>query len=149
MRLRTFNIVCLSLIVVLLGVLVVQHDTTVTTKVEVASSALDNEPSMVGVPTSSPVDEPEVQVMAIEQVKPSYPGIARQASLEGTVLVQVLIGEDGRVHDVQVVSSDSPIFEEAATKAAAQWVFTPAMQNGKPCATRVRIPFKFSLKDAA
>lgn len=97
-------------------------------------------------------DEPhfvayEQDPVPVKQVKPEYPSIAKQASLEGTVLVQVLVGEDGKVKKAKVAQSDSPIFEQAAIDAAMQWLFTPALQQKKPVAVWIAIPFRFSLKE--
>jgi len=97
-------------------------------------------------------DEPkfvayEQEPVPVKQVKPEYPSIAKQASLEGTVVVQVLVGEDGKVKKAKVAQSDSPIFEQAAIDAAMQWVFTPALQQKKPVAVWIAIPFRFSLKE--
>ena len=81
---------------------------------------------------------------AITQVKPQYPDIAREAGVDGTVLVQALVGKDGRVKDVRVVKT-IPMLEAAAVAAVKQWVFKPALSNNKPVAVWVAVPVKFSL----
>lgn len=82
---------------------------------------------------------------AITKVPPSYPQAAREANVEGTVLVQVLVGRDGRIADTKVVKS-IPELDDAAVASARQWVFKPAMTAGKPVAVWVAVPIKFSLR---
>jgi len=81
---------------------------------------------------------------AISKVTPEYPDIARQSNMEGTVLVQALVGKDGRVKDTKVVKP-VPVFDDAAVAAVRQWVFKPALSNNKPVAVWVAVPVKFSL----
>ena len=81
---------------------------------------------------------------AIKKVSPEYPDIARQSSMEGTVVVKALVGKDGRVLNTQVVKS-VPVLDDAAVAAVKQWVFKPALSNNKPVAVWVAVPVKFSL----
>jgi len=81
---------------------------------------------------------------AITKVPPTYPDIAREASVDGTVLVQALVGKDGKVHDVRVQKS-IPMLDAAAIAAVKQWVFKPALSNNKPVAVWVAVPVKFTL----
>ena len=81
---------------------------------------------------------------AITKTAPIYPDIAREAGVDGTVMVQALVGKDGKVHDVRVVKS-YPMLDAAAITAVKQWVFKPALSNNKPVAVWVAIPVKFSL----
>lgn len=81
----------------------------------------------------------------ITHVQPVYPDIAREAGVDGTVMVQALVGKDGRVKDVRVVKS-IPMLDAAAIAAVKQWVFKPALSNNKPVAVWVGCPVKFSLR---
>ncbi|MEP7028563.1 MAG: energy transducer TonB [Candidatus Eisenbacteria bacterium] len=81
---------------------------------------------------------------AITKVQPEYPDIARQSNMEGTVVVQALVGKDGRVKDTKVVKP-VPVFDDAAVAAVKRWVFKPALSNNKPVAVWVAVPVKFSL----
>jgi protein TonB len=81
---------------------------------------------------------------AITRVPPEYPDIARQSNMEGTVVVQALVGKDGRVKDTKIVKS-VPVLDDAAEKAVKQWVFKPALSNNKPVAVWVAVPVKFTL----
>jgi periplasmic protein TonB len=81
---------------------------------------------------------------AVTKVAPIYPDIARDAGVDGQVMVQALVGKDGRVKDVRVVKS-IPMLDQSAINAVKQWVFKPALSNNKPVAVWVAVPVKFSL----
>jgi len=107
-----------------------------------ATKAQEKHPPADYVPYEKP---PE----AIKQVMPVYPEGAKKDKLEGTVWVQLLIGEEGKVTDVKVQKSDAEVFNQAAMKAATQWLFKPAMLNGKPTQVWVSVPFRFKLQEKA
>jgi protein TonB len=81
---------------------------------------------------------------AVTKVQPVYPDLAREAGVDGLVMVQALVAKDGKVKDVRVVKS-IPMLDEAAKAAVRQWVFKPALSNNKPVAVWVGVPVKFSL----
>jgi len=81
---------------------------------------------------------------AVTKVPPVYPDMAREASVDGTVLVQALVGKDGKVKDTKVVKS-IPMLDAAAVAAVKQWVFKPALSNNKPVAVWVAVPVRFTL----
>lgn len=82
----------------------------------------------------------------VKAVKPIYPGIAKDAGVEGLVMVKVLVGKDGRVLDVLLVDKfQVPMLNESALAAARQWVFTPGLDNGRPVSCWTVIPFRFRL----
>jgi len=81
---------------------------------------------------------------AITKVPPNYPEIARDAGVDGVVLVQALVGKDGRVKDTKVVKS-IPMLDKSAIDAVTQWVFKPALSNNRPVAVWVAVPIRFTL----
>lgn len=81
---------------------------------------------------------------AITKVQPVYPDIAREAGVDGQVVVQALVGKDGRVKDTRVVKSVE-MLDAAAVAAVKQYVFKPALSNNKPVAVWVAIPIRFTL----
>ena len=81
---------------------------------------------------------------AVTKVQPEYPEIARSANVDGTVLVQALVGKDGKVKDTKVVKSIA-MLDASAVAAVKQWVFKPALSNNKPVAVWVAVPVRFSL----
>ncbi len=73
-----------------------------------------------------------------------YPDFARDAGVEGTVTLRVLVGKDGKVQDVIYV--DGPeMLKDAAIEAARATPFKPALQQHRPVAVWVLYPIKFSL----
>ena len=88
-------------------------------------------------------DEPPV---LIKYVSPKYPDLARQAGIEGVVLLNVLVGDDGKVLAVNVLQSDvTPAMDKAAIEAAKQYLFKPAKQRTVPVKARMAIPIRFKL----
>ena len=81
---------------------------------------------------------------AITKAKPVYPDLAREAGVDGTVMVQALVGKDGKVKDTRVVKSIA-MLDGAAEAAVKQWVFKPALSNNKPVAVWVAVPVRFTL----
>jgi TonB family protein len=103
------------------------------------------------VPESAPRTETPTSLEVVEVMPrllslpaPGYPEIARLAEVEGMVLLQVLVGKDGRVAQVRVVQS-VPMLDDAAIAAARQAVFAPALQQGRPVAVWVEVPIQFRL----
>jgi len=78
----------------------------------------------------------DVMPTLVTRVTPIYPPIAQQAGMSGEVDLWLRVGPDGHVIKVAVMHSN-PLFDEAATKAALQWVFTPATTDGRPVAVWV------------
>ena len=80
----------------------------------------------------------------VTDTEPSYPLMAREAEVEGEVLLRVLVGKDGRVADVHVDRS-IPMLDLAAIEAARTWVFKPALSNNRPVAVWIARRVRFSL----
>ncbi len=76
---------------------------------------------------------------------PAYPKQARVAQHEGTVVLWVVIGSDGTVHDVKVARSLILDLDKAATNAVRKWTFQPAMLNGKPVSVQINVEVNFRL----
>ena len=76
---------------------------------------------------------------------PDYPDLARNAGIEGTVVLEVYIDEEGRVRKVTVLKSLGFGCDEAAAARVKTVSFAPAMMEGKPVAVRQRITFEFRL----
>jgi protein TonB len=83
----------------------------------------------------------------IHDVKPQYPPQARQARIEGTVVLLAVIGKDGSVRDVQV-KSGSPLLAQAAIEAVKQWRYKPYLLNGQPVEVDTQITINFTLAEA-
>jgi protein TonB len=87
----------------------------------------------------------EKQPIPVKQVTPDYPEFAKRISAEGTVWVKIWVDKEGKPKKAVVMKSDNELFNDSATKAAMQFVFTPAVMNNGPVAVWVAVPFRFKL----
>jgi protein TonB len=78
-------------------------------------------------------------------VAPVYPAIARAAGVQGIVILEATIGEDGGVRDVRVLRS-LPLLDLAAIDAVRQWRFTPTLLNGQPVPVVMTVTVAFKLR---
>ncbi len=88
------------------------------------------------------VDQEPVKV---SQDMPEYPSVARAAGIEGTVLVRVLVGKNGRVKDAIYIDGPEAL-KEAALKSARSSVWRPALVDHKPIEVWVNMPVTFRLR---
>lgn len=78
--------------------------------------------------------------------KPPYPKSARRRGYEGTVLLRVLVLEDGKVGEIELAGpSGYSVLDESALKAVKEWVFIPGKKGGKEISSWVEVPIKFQL----
>ena len=75
---------------------------------------------------------------------PQYPEAAKQQHIQGPVILGVLVGADGSVKDLSVISGD-PLLASAATDAVRQWRFKPHQLKGKAVEFETRITVNFAL----
>lgn len=76
---------------------------------------------------------------------PEYSEEARQAKYQGTVVLWVVIGADGRAHQVRVQRSLGMGLDEKAIEAVRQWRFQPSMKDGQAVAVQVNVEVNFRL----
>lgn len=65
----------------------------------------------------------------LSQTRPVYPPLARQARIQGNVVLHAIIGRDGRVAQLEVISGH-PLLVQAALDAVKQWLYKPTLLNG-------------------
>ena len=82
----------------------------------------------------------------IKQVDPVYPEIARQARIEGVVILEIRTDIYGRVQDAKLLRS-IPLLDQAAIDAVKQWVYEPMIINGRPRGGIFTVTVRFDLKD--
>lgn len=100
----------------------------------------------VAPPVSRETAYSEELPVCVGQVTPEYPTLAREAEISGRVVTHLLVGADGRVHDVRVDPQHSVrMLEDAATAAAREFTFIPALVNDRPVPVWVAVPFSFRL----
>lgn len=80
------------------------------------------------------------------KVNPVYPVDAKKAKHEGIVQLAVIVGPDGKVENIRVAKAVDPSLDESAVDAVRQWIFEPAVKDGKPVKVEVKIDINFSLK---
>lgn len=84
------------------------------------------------------------QARLIRQPKPVYPPLARQARIQGTVRFNAIIGKDGTIQNLQLVSGH-PLLVPSAQEAVKQWVYQPTLLNGEPVEVITQIDVNFTL----
>jgi protein TonB len=104
-----------------------------------------------GLPDAPPPPQQAVRVggqikepKKLKDVKPVYPDIARQARVQGIVILECTISPQGKVTDVKVLRS-IPLLDEAAKEAVRQWVYTPTLLNGVPVPVIMTVTVNFRL----
>lgn len=85
----------------------------------------------------------------VHVVQPDYPERARSEGVEGTVVLRVEIGTDGKPRRVAIVSGveGHPELADSAVKALRQWRFDPATKEGEAVVAEVSVPFRFALDE--
>jgi len=81
----------------------------------------------------------------IKDVRPQYPPIAMRSKVQGVVIVETLIDQDGNVADARILRS-IPLLDEAALDAVQQWKFAPTQLNGVPQAVIMTVTVNFNLQ---
>ena len=110
-----------------------------------------------GIISSTPVAVPKVatpqrvrvslgvsQGLLIKKIQPAYPPLARQARIQGKVLLQAEISKDGTIENVRLISGH-PMLAPSAIEAVKQWRYKPYMLNGEPVAVETQVEVYFTL----
>jgi TonB family protein len=86
----------------------------------------------------------DTTAMVSRSVTPGYPMLARQMKVQGSVILQALIGRDGFIQDLRVLSGP-PILASAAQEAVKQWHFKPHYQGPDTVETQAKITVNFTI----
>ncbi|MBS1851284.1 MAG: energy transducer TonB [Acidobacteria bacterium] len=110
-----------------------------------------------GIISSTPVAVPKVatpqrvrvsqgvtQGLLVRRVQPNYPPLARQARIQGQVMLQAEISKDGSIENLRLISGH-PMLAPAAIEAVKQWKYRPYFLNGEPVEVETQITVNFSL----
>lgn len=84
----------------------------------------------------------------IKEVAPVYPPAATQAGVEGVVILEAQTDIYGRVMNIKVLRS-IPLLDQAAVEAVRQWIYEPAVIDGKPRSIIFTVTVRFSLKNSS
>ena len=101
-----------------------------------AASAAAQAPVRVGGDIKEPIK--------IKHVSPAYPDMALQARVQGSVIIEAVIGKDGRVTDARVLRPVA-LLDTAAVEAVRQWEYTPTLLNGAPVDVIMTVVVNFKL----
>ncbi len=82
---------------------------------------------------------------AIYSPDPEYSETARQAKLQGTCVLWLVVGPDGKPRDIRVLRTLGLGLDEKAIEAVKNWRFAPAMKDGKPVAVQINVGVNFHL----
>jgi protein TonB len=82
--------------------------------------------------------------LLLKQIPPIYPAAAREAKIEGSVVLNAVINKDGNVGELSVVSGN-PMLVQAAIDAVKQWVYRPYYRGGVPMDVETLVVVEFSL----
>ena len=110
-----------------------------------------------GIISSTPVAVPKVATpqrvrvsqgvstgLLVRKVQPNYPPLARQARIQGSVLLQAEISKDGSIENLRLISGH-PMLAPAAIEAVKQWKYKPYFLNGEPVEVETQITVNFTL----
>jgi protein TonB len=112
-------------------------------KEEDKTTLLDSDSDSLPAPTEEYLVSEMPRVLS--EVRPIYPKEARDKGLEGSVVMDILIDQSGKVRQVSVVEGES-IFRPGATEAMKKFIFKPALVESKPVAVRIRYTLRFQLE---
>lgn len=93
---------------------------------------------------SAPLEVEFGDAVLRDWVQPQYPAEAAKEKSEGQVTVEFIVEPDGRVTAATVKESTDARFDEAALAAVRQWVFLPAVEDGKTVRSALTVPVQFS-----
>ena len=82
--------------------------------------------------------------LLVRRVNPTYPPLARQARIQGVVLLQAQISKDGNIENLQLISGH-PMLAPAAIEAVKQWKYKPYLLNGEPVEVETQVQVNFTL----
>ena len=86
------------------------------------------------------------QAKLVSQPKPVYPPLAKQARISGVVHLQAIIGKEGNVINLAVISGH-PLLIPSALEAVKQWVYQKTLLNGEPVEVSTQIDVNYTLSD--
>ena len=115
----------------------------VALRVGVDQTGSSDKAAAKGVPTSVPAQV--MQDNLITRVNPVYPPEAKAAKIQGRVVLEAVIGVDGHVENLKVVSGPKEL-QQSSLDAVRQWVYKPYMVNGNPVEVTTDINVNYKLQ---
>jgi len=81
----------------------------------------------------------------IHHPNPKYSKEARNAKFQGVCVLWLVVGTDGKPHDIRVKRTLGLGLDEEAIKAVKKWTFEPARKDGQPVAVQINVEVSFKL----
>ena len=98
----------------------------------------------VATPQRVRVSQGVTQGLVLRRVNPNYPPLARQARIQGQVVLQAEISKAGDIQNLRLISGH-PMLAPSAIEAVKQWKYKPYYLNGEPVEVETQITVNFSL----
>ncbi len=98
----------------------------------------------VATPQRVRVSQGVTQGLLLRKIQPAYPPLARQARIQGSVLLQAEISKEGTIQNLRLISGH-PMLAPAAIEAVKQWRYKPYILNGEPVEVETQITVNFTL----
>jgi protein TonB len=124
--------------------------------VDIGTVGIGSSVGLPPVPPPPPEPPPTPRVVRVGQgirepvriagAPPQYPTFAREARVQGTVILEAVINERGRIERLRVLKSQ-PLLDAAAISAVENWRYTPTLLNGVPVSVLMTITINFTLQD--
>jgi len=99
----------------------------------------------IATPTRIRVSQGVTQGLKVHDVMPQYPQMAKIARVQGPVVLAAVIGKDGTIQNLHVISTASPLLNQSALEAVKQWRYRPYILNGEPVEVDTTITVNFTL----
>jgi protein TonB len=113
----------------------------------VIGSVLSSTPTVapkIATPQRVRVSSGVVSGLLLRKVNPTYPPLARQARIQGVVVLQAQISKEGNIENLQLISGH-PMLAPAAIEAVKQWKYKPYLLNGEPVEVETQVQVNFTL----
>ncbi len=111
---------------------------------EIAKPAAILTPTPVVDPKPIRVSGGVLAAKILKRVTPTYPLLAKQTRVSGTVHLQATLSKDGRIENLRVIDGH-PLLRQAALEAVSQWLYSPTILNGQPVEVEAPIEVNFAL----
>jgi protein TonB len=96
---------------------------------------------------ATPLSPPRFEAAYLHNPKPNYPSMARKLGFQGTVVLRVLVGVEGKPEEIRIeTSSGHSVLDDAALTAVKQWKFVPALEGNVPISAWVDVPIRYRLE---
>lgn len=127
------------------------HPGSDSAKVEISANSkrVSSVGTSVGNPATNAGERESLTSTVVPELRPAvegtYPLLGQHTRVQGSVVLQAVVGADGVIENLRVVSGPS-ILATAAQQAVRQWHFKPYLQNGQPVETKATITVNFTIR---